>query len=63
MKPATMTAFILLVGVSAVWLAATIAPPMLAGSVCGAHGPALYEHCWRCPALPAAGEGLLKAGA
>jgi hypothetical protein len=53
MKSLSMTAFILLVGASAAWLAATIDPLMLAGSLCSEHGPALYEHCWRCGALAA----------
>jgi len=47
MKTLPMTAFVLFAGVIAVWLAATIDPPMLTGSACGA------AHCWRCIALAA----------
>ena len=47
MKTLPTTALILFAGVTAVWLAATIDPLMLAGSVCGA------THCWRCTALAA----------
>ena len=54
MKPVpmtlAMTALVLFAGASAVWLAATIDPLMLAGLVCGA---TLAEHCWRCTALAA----------
>ncbi|HEX4506047.1 MAG TPA: hypothetical protein VH722_09980 [Alphaproteobacteria bacterium] len=42
-----MTAFDLFAGAIAVWLAATIDPPMLTGSACGT------THCWRCLALAA----------
>ena len=45
MKTLPMTMFVLLTGVSAVWLAATIDPLMLSGSACG------EAHCWRCGAL------------
>jgi hypothetical protein len=45
MKTLPMTAFVLFAGVSAVWLAATIDPPVLSDSACGA------AHCWRCGAL------------
>jgi len=47
MKTLSMTTFLMLVGVSAVWLAATIDPAMLSGSACG------KAHCWRCGALVA----------
>ena len=47
MRSRTMTMFVLLTGVSAVWLAATIDPLMLTGSACGG------VHCWRCGALVA----------
>jgi len=47
MRSRTMTMFVLLTGVSAVWLAATIDPLMLTGSACGG------AHCWRCGALVA----------
>ncbi len=47
MKSVTMTMFVLLTGVSAVWLATTIDPAMLSGSACG------EAHCWRCGALVA----------
>jgi len=47
MRSRTMTMFVLLTGVSAVWLAATIDPAMLSGSACG------EAHCWRCGALVA----------
>jgi hypothetical protein len=45
MRSLAMTIFVLLTGVSAVWLAATIDPAMLSGSACG------QAHCWRCGAL------------
>jgi len=47
MRSLQMTIFILLTGISAVWLAATIDPAMLSVSACGA------AHCWRCGALVA----------
>jgi hypothetical protein len=47
MKPLPMTMFVLLTGVSALWLAVTIDPAMLWGSACG------ESHCWRCGALVA----------
>jgi len=47
MRSRTMTMFVLLTGVSAVWLAATIDPLMFMGSACGG------AHCWRCGALVA----------
>jgi len=47
MKSLPLTMFVLLTGVSAVWLAATIDPAMLSSSACGA------AHCWRCGALVA----------
>jgi len=47
MKTLPMTMFVLLTGISAVWLAATIDPAMLSGSACG------EAHCWRCGALVA----------
>ena len=47
MRSVQMTMFVLLAGVSAVWLAATIDPAMLSGSACG------EAHCWRCGALVA----------
>jgi hypothetical protein len=45
MKSLPLTMFVLLTGVSAVWLAATIDPLMLSSSACG------EAHCWRCGAL------------
>jgi len=45
MRSLAMTIFVLLTGVSAVWLAATIDSAMLSGSACG------QAHCWRCGAL------------
>ena len=59
MKSLPLTMFVLLTGVSAVWLAATIDPLMLSSSACG---EALYEHCWRCGAL-AADLAILTAAA
>jgi hypothetical protein len=53
MKSLPMTAFVLFAGASALGLAATIEPLMLSGSICGRHGLALAEHCWRCGALAA----------
>lgn len=47
MKSLAMTMFVLMTGVSAVWLAATINPAMLWGSACG------EAHCWRCGVLVA----------
>jgi hypothetical protein len=47
MRSLPMTMFVLLTGVSTVWLAATIEPAMLWGSACG------EAHCWRCGALVA----------
>ena len=52
-----MTMFVLLTGVSAVWLAATIDPAMLSGSACG------VAHCWRCGALVADLAILIAAAA
>ncbi len=45
MRSLPMTIFVLLTGIGAVWLAATIDPAMLSGSACG------EAHCWRCGAL------------
>lgn len=50
MRPHQLTALALFAGFSAIWLAATIDPLMLMGSVCGT---TLAEHCWRCSALAA----------